>query len=123
MTELPQTSDPALWQIAEALSGWAESVDIIECIWFFGSRIKGGYRADSDLDVAIGLSSTGYEGLADFWAEDDDWRAQVSFLSPYLIDLQYLDAEITPNMVDHVRDSGWLVFQRTDCDCAARFAQ
>jgi uncharacterized protein len=64
MQQPPVTTDPALVIFRSAIM--AAYGNRIERIVLFGSRARGGARADSDYDVAIFL-----EGLVDRWAEID----------------------------------------------------
>ncbi len=37
------------------LQHWAEGQPLVRRVWLFGSRVRGEYRPDSDLDVAVEL--------------------------------------------------------------------
>ena len=45
--------DIQLFLLKTLFKPWADSKGIIRRAWVFGSRIKGNYRNDSDLDIAI----------------------------------------------------------------------
>lgn len=107
-----------LQQLGRVVASWAEAKPSIQCVWFFGSRVTGKHRPDSDIDIAVSLSSRGGEALAEFWDEDDDWVEELQRLLPWPVDLE-LFSDGTPNMRSYVREAGELVFQRAGCDCLA----
>lgn len=57
------SSDPNILRAAELCRAWAENEPLVTRVYFFGSRIYGTPRQDSDLDICI--VSTGPEIACD----------------------------------------------------------
>ena len=47
--------DPDLGTIGDAIAEWAATEPLVETVWLFGSRLRSGYKPNSDLDIAIRL--------------------------------------------------------------------
>lgn len=52
--------------IAEAIASWAESAEVSR-VYFFGSRVRGDHRPDSDIDLAIDLDDIGSTEAGGMW--------------------------------------------------------
>ncbi len=85
-------------------------------MWLFGSRARGNYRADSDLDLAIGMANPEGDTYASWFFKAREWRVELGSILPWPIDLQRLSHD-TERMQLCIRDSGALIFQREGCDC------
>ena len=61
------------------LAAWAEHTPEVLYLAAFGSRVRGGYRPDSDFDLAIEVAGEGGE-MATFMANHDAWKAALEKL-------------------------------------------
>lgn len=84
-------------QAAKLASEWAVNKPEIKSVHFFGSRVKGTNREDSDLDVAIelmpGLDECG--GLSAWMRSSDKWSKELNELIPYEVQAEWNDGENT----------------------------
>lgn len=91
---------------------WAASEPLILEVYFFGSRVKGLHRADSNLDIAVKVDgATEVEALANALIETARWRTALAAKLPVAVDLQSMspdDVVVTPSVLDH----GVLVYVR-----------
>ncbi len=95
---------------------WASKKPEINCIWLFGSRVRGDFKEHSDLDIAVGLK--GPTGHFTFWmCTKPKWINELRLIVPWDVDLQLLSHE-TERMQDCIADSGHLLVQRFGCDCS-----
>jgi predicted nucleotidyltransferase len=78
----------------------------------YGSRIKGNYRPDSDLDIAVEIIPDYGSDILSTWIEFSDiWEIELQELLPYKVDLQLLDKD-SPTIQKGVDDSSVLVYVR-----------
>lgn len=63
----------------ERLKAWAARTLQVEYLAVFGSRVRGDYRPDSDLDIAIEVVGEGGE-IATFMFGHDHWKAEIEKL-------------------------------------------
>ena len=103
--------------IIPALKTWAAQQPTIERVHLFGSRVRGvtkegsRVRADSDLDIAIELSSA-VENTIQAWIDHaDQWRDELEHLLPHKIDTWLLDDE-TRDLRRYVEQGSVVAFDR-----------
>ncbi|MDZ4075999.1 MAG: nucleotidyltransferase domain-containing protein [Hylemonella sp.] len=95
------------------VSDWATSIRLIERVYFFGSRVRGEYRSDSDLDIAVQLTTTDPdEAVAQWTFECDKWTVELATLIPFQVDLQLLHMTATPTVVAGIARASLLVYAR-----------
>jgi predicted nucleotidyltransferase len=104
--------------VVNTLRAWAAAQPEILRLYIFGSRVRGigkngaPPRPDSDLDIAIELSSD-VPNAAFHWLENaGEWRADLSTLIPYPIDLDLLERN-APGIRTYVEVDGSLIFDRS----------
>ncbi|TCP30711.1 nucleotidyltransferase domain-containing protein [Sphingomonas sp. BK235] len=95
---------------SEAIRAWAADTVLVEAVWAFGSRVKGGHRPDSDLDLALiiaGGDNQERTGNAIFLGPR--WREELQALLPVVLDLHFMepDDQVVPPAV---RDHGFLIY-------------
>jgi predicted nucleotidyltransferase len=67
----------------EAIRDWAARSENVRRVWLFGSRVKGGARPDSDLDVAVEPID-----CQDDWCEHQTrWRSELAGRTDSQLDL------------------------------------
>lgn len=92
---------------------WALSQHLIERVYFFGSRVRGTHRINSDLDIAIQLIYPEPDTAAAHWSfEEPQWTAQLSSLIPWQLDLELLCPPDSPTISAGIKESSLLVYQR-----------
>jgi predicted nucleotidyltransferase len=105
-----------LFQFVPALFQWADEKGVIRRLWLFGSRLRGTYGAESDLDIAIEIVPIGQdEDILTTWvSERGGWRAELQTILPYTVDLQLYDVSgLAPdNIAQYVSCCSALVYER-----------
>jgi predicted nucleotidyltransferase len=97
---------------AEVLRNWACATPEISEVWIFGSRAKGSFRPDSDLDIAIVVGGeTPGERLADWISCNKEWKAELQGLLEVRLDLQLGNAEWSDKIVGpSIREHGIRIY-------------
>ena len=96
---------------------WAIQRSFIRRIYFFGSRVKGVHRPDSDLDVAIEFDpvDTDEDCLTTWTSDAQEWQNQLEPLTPYKLHLEWHDpGGGTPTISSGLVDSSILIYERAD---------
>jgi predicted nucleotidyltransferase len=108
------TSDLEDW--SSVLTLWARAKPQIAEVWLYGSRIRGSFRDDSDLDVAIVMSGKSKEARYGNWvALADSWEKELKALLPVAVDLDIGDEDIAQEVVaPALRREGRRIFQRSE---------
>ena len=103
-------SDMAQW--SSDIAHWAADQPLIEAVYAFGSRVKGGYRPDSDIDLAI---EVGGEDEQDCFTNaiffKGEWAIALQSLVSVAVHLQIIlpdDIIVKPAVLDH----GQLLYRR-----------
>ncbi|HEC58175.1 hypothetical protein LCGC14_0484130 [marine sediment metagenome] len=100
-------------QAAHLVSEWARKKPEIKNVQFFGSRVKGANREDSDLDVAIeliqGLDECG--GLSAWMRNSDKWSKELNELIPYEVQAEWNDGENTDLINKGLLEACLLVYE------------
>lgn len=81
----------------------------IQQVILYGSRAKGNFRNGSDIDLTIRGEDVTLSQLLKIENELDD------LLLPYKIDLSLLHQINEPDLVDHIRRVGIVIFDKRDC--------
>lgn len=87
-------------------------------MWIFGSRARGDYRPNSDVDLALEIDPIGNDedALTSWVSESSGWRTQLSAIIPGEVDLDLYDSSDAHSVVkDAVDREGLLVYA-----CAAK---
>ena len=107
-----------LTPIAESVVTWAIGKPLVRRIWFFGSRVRGDHRVDSDLDIAIELDPAEFtgvdesQGLATWMFEADGWREQLQAVVPFPVQVeQYIEGQ-TPTITDAIKLASSLIYEK-----------
>jgi predicted nucleotidyltransferase len=108
MRDLPVELNAA----AAAVRAWAQSEPEVGPVWFYGSRITGKHRPDSDLDIALrSARSLTPDEVPACQARFIDWAATLSVKIGCAVHIQPRDAS-------HVREAveayGVLVYEPRD---------
>ena len=72
-------ADFDLCDASERLKAWAARTPEVDYLAVFGSRVRGDYRPDSDLDIAIEVVGEGGE-IATFIFGHTQWKAEIEKL-------------------------------------------
>ena len=104
---------PSEW--TATLAGWAADRPEIAELWLYGSRVKGSARPDSDLDIAVLLTSA--SDLSKVIRQARSLEDSLQGILPVPVDFDvmnsgYLGDDILAEIVEH----GRLVFRREKRD-------
>lgn len=94
-------------ETASLCAEWANGKKDITRVYFFGSRVWGNPRDDSDLDIFI-IAQPGA-----MIAEANEWKSSLDSIlsfSTHLIDYHLADSELSEN----IANNGYLVFSRNN---------
>lgn len=96
---------------SEVIRGWASGIDLVLEVWAFGSRVRGPYRIDSDLDIAILVAGDDdQERLGNAICLLPEWEAQLQSLLPIKLDVQSIEPD-DQIVAPAVRDHGLLLYR------------
>lgn len=89
----------------DAIRYWAARERLVLAVYAFGSRVKGGSRADSDLDLGLIVYGRDEdEAFANWCSEAEAWRDALGMIVPVAIDLQPIfqdDRVVGPAVSEH----------------------
>jgi predicted nucleotidyltransferase len=101
--------------IRTIVASWAASQPLIIRAWIFGSRVRGTWRIDSDVDIAIEVRALPGDSdpLATFMFEADKLEHSIKARLPYEVDLEWYGGPVrTPTIHAGLQQSSVLVYQR-----------
>jgi predicted nucleotidyltransferase len=105
--------DASLIELMPVVSSWACKQRLIDRVYFFGSRVRGKHKPDSDLDIAVQMIYSDPDtALAHWFFESDAWVSHLSGILPIKVDLQLFTHSITPTISAGIQESSLLVYQR-----------
>jgi predicted nucleotidyltransferase len=82
------------------VAAWARAKPSIAEAWFFGSRVRGDHKTDSDLDVALVMVGDSRDRRYTAWHfSADGWAAELNALLPVKVDLDLGDPDIAETAV------------------------
>jgi len=93
---------------------WASKNPAISRVYLYGSRIKGNYEDESDLDIAVELNLTkGAENLLAVWLCDkDNWQDELQALIPYKVHLEWYHENETKLVGSGIKEACRLIYQQ-----------
>lgn len=102
---------------AEIVARWAQSEPLILRIYFFGSRVKGRYLPESDLDVAIVLDprclpEEDTDGVITWFANMGRWHKCLQERLPVPLDLEWHHPRRTAASIRGVAEASLLVYEK-----------
>jgi len=99
-----------------ALILWAWRKPFIQRVFIFGSRAKGVYKEDSDLDIAIEFDKFENDSnhLATWLSESGKWKQEIEALIQDIeIDLQWHDPYGSTKIIDKgIIDGSIMIYER-----------
>ena len=99
--------------VVNAIAAWAEQHWQIRSVHFFGSRVRGNPRPESDLDIAIELVFDEADSALGHWMFlRSEWATDLSMLVDHVLDLQWMHKQATPNVCAAVNHADAQVFVR-----------
>lgn len=102
-------------RIVASLRYWAAKHSEIARVIVYGSRARGDYRPESDLDVAVELSATsqGEEPFVIWISEASKWTSELSPSLPWPLDLQWRDRSgETPTVTGKIEKGHFIAYER-----------
>jgi predicted nucleotidyltransferase len=100
-------------EMAAAVAKWASTQPLIRKAYLFGSRVRGTHRGDSDLDVAVEISSMPGDSspFATWSGESDFLKASIAGILPVIIHLEWYGGEVeTPHIYKALNQSSLMVY-------------
>lgn len=84
---------PERARIESQLEQWARTHPEITRLIVYGSRARGDYRPDSDLDLAVELEAAGWDEnpFTTWTASAESWRRELAPLLPWPLQLEWHD--------------------------------
>lgn len=102
----------------KSLRAWAANKPLVGKLWVFGSRSRGDFELDSDIDIAIeldlrygGFDETG--GMVTWSSETDGWEEELEQLLGMKVDLQQYRCEDTPTIYGALKESSCLIYAKS----------
>ena len=77
--------------IVPILFEWANENFFVYRLWIYGSYVKGNFRRDSDVDVAIDVFGNHESPYQRFWFDHDIWREDLQKYLPLKVHLCHYD--------------------------------
>ena len=103
-------------KLTRTLRLWAGGKPFIRRVFLFGSRAKGTYGKDSDLDIAIEFDKFENDSnhLATWLSESGAWKKEIESLIPNIkIDFQWHDPSGSTEVIDKgIKDCSLIVYER-----------
>src|SRR4051794_26989229 len=99
--------------VVEVISHWATAQPLIAAVWLFGSRVKGTAGPESDLDIAVTMTGSYENRVADFMSNKRTWQqelAQLLQIEISKIDLQMMEGKKS-FVRQYVKDANRLVYK------------
>lgn len=105
-------------ELGNIIAEWARGEPLVVRAYIFGSRARGDYREDSDLDVAVEIRrGAGDENVLETWIfERKRMEERLAKLLPYKLQLENLDNSNTPTVLSGIQRSSMLVYEAMDGD-------
>lgn len=72
-----------LAHIRSQVTAWATFKPRVRAVWLIGSRAKGTYGPDSDIDLAVAYRPP--SDFSDFFNEAEEWEAELQGLIPHQV--------------------------------------
>lgn len=94
----------AITKLRDVFRGWPQ----IECVWLYGSRAKGTYRAGSDIDLTIEADALSLSELLILDSQIDE------LLLPWMVDLSLKRHIDNTALLDHIQRVGVPFYTRHD---------
>lgn len=112
---MPTSKATTMEQIVASLREWATGKRLISHVYIFGSRVKGTFKPDSDIDIAIKIQFEDADTAFAHWvASSNIWQTELSAIIAFPVDLQWFHSAATPTIVCGLRSSAVIAFARND---------
>lgn len=116
MTSTRFQDHPERDSVCLSLVSWATRHLSIKRVYVYGSRVRGQYRIDSDLDVAIEITPNPRDenALATWLSEKRLLSQELAPLLPWPLHLEWFDPNsLTPTVAAKMARGKYLVFDRS----------
>ena len=91
---------------------------MVKRVYLFGSRVRGDFRPDSDIDIAVELDPKAFSGaddssgLATWMFESNAWKTELQSLIPLRVQLERYHRAQTPTVGKGLARSSELVYEK-----------
>ncbi len=101
-------------KLLSKISKWAVNHPEVATVFIFGSRAKGNNQKDSDIDIAVALdeSCINEDAFTHWMYLSSNFKAELSAILPYELDLQQYHAEHCPLVFSYVASSSIVVYEK-----------
>lgn len=105
-------------EIAKLLAQWARRHPLVMRVHIFGSRVRGDHRPDSDIDIAVELDPTQFQGSdesggrATWMFEKAAWKEELQALIPHKVQLERYHENQTPTVGRGLTQSSRLIYEK-----------
>ena len=99
----------------EVLRSWASTTPCVRKLWIYGSRAKGTFKADSDLDVAVQIDPIDPDetAYASWFHEKGGWQAELQKRLDVTLDLEWFDPNgSTPTIAKGLSEGNVVIYER-----------
>ena len=104
-------------RIAEIVAQWASGVPCIVSVHLFGSRAKGTFRPDSDVDLAVVIEPDPGLSVKQTYDEHvDEWWSELREHFPMFVHLVCNRGSATPDTMAYVSEAGILLYSRREAE-------
>lgn len=90
---------------SDAIRRWAAGRDLVEEVWALGSRVKGGYRPDSDMELALVVAGgDDQERTGNGILIAPTWEVELHGMLPVPLHLHFKESDdliVTPAVLEH----------------------
>ena len=93
---------------------WAENHPLVKKAYFYGSRFKGNYGENSDIDIAIelNLGHNDKKPMDTWFGESADMKTELQSVLRYQLDLQwYVNESETPDMHAYLNEASIVIYE------------
>ena len=97
-------------RLSKIISPWAASLDYRIRVYFFGSRLKGTHKQDSDLDLAIEFLDLPIDSEVVWYDVEDQWTKELSALTGLNARPQVLNEHSEP-VNTYVKECSVILFE------------
>jgi predicted nucleotidyltransferase len=105
-------------EIERVVSTWASGKPLVKRVYVFGSRVRGDHQPSSDIDIAVELDASVFQGSDDsggratWMFEVQDWREELKKLITLQVQLERYHPEQTPTIGKGLAHSSRLVYEK-----------
>lgn len=112
--------------IEKIVAEWASHVPEISRAWLFGSRVKGTFTGDSDVDIAVEFDLAYIarlgdpDGLNTWFAGKEQWRRELQGRIPIRVQLEWHHPERTKIISSGLAEGSRILYRKDQKETAQK---